>query len=104
MTWSAGGWVSTSTWGGVPITAGDYDETALAAALTDADAPEAVAAAWAEHGESRPTLVFTASVARAHATAAALCAKGARAEALDGTTPAEERRAMLTRYRKCTPR
>jgi ATP-dependent helicase IRC3 len=86
--------------GAVPITAGDYDETALAAALADADAPEAVAAAWAKHGEDRPTLVFTASVALAHATAAALCAKGAKAEALDGTTPTEERRAMLARYRE----
>ena len=80
--------------------AGDYVEADLARALGDADAPEAVAAAWAEHAKGRPTLVFTAGVELAHATAKALCRKGAKAEALDGTTPPEERRAMLTRYRK----
>jgi hypothetical protein len=79
--------------------AGDYVEADLARALGDADAPEAVAAAWAEHAEGRPTLCFTAGVALAHETAAALRRKGASAEALDGTTDPEERRAMLARYR-----
>ncbi len=80
--------------------AGDYVEADLARALGDADAPEAVAAAWAEHAQGRPSLVFTAGVELAHATAKALRQKGARAEALDGTTAPEERRAMLARYRK----
>lgn len=80
--------------------AGDYVEADLAKALGEADAPEAVAAAWAEHAEGRPTLVFTASVGLAHETAAALRKKGASAEALDGTTPPDERRAMLSRYRQ----
>jgi superfamily II DNA or RNA helicase len=80
--------------------AGDYLEADLARALGEADAPEAVAAAWAEHAEGRPTLCFTAGVELAHETAEALRRKGARAEALNGTTAPEERRAMLTRYAK----
>ena len=80
--------------------AGDYIEADLAEAFEKADAPSVVAEAWAEHAQGRQALVFTAGVRLAHETAEALCDKGANAEALDGTTSPEERRAMLARYRR----
>ena len=68
--------------GQVRTKAGDYVEADLAKALGEADAPEAVtAAAWTEHAEGRPTLVFAAGVGLAHETARSLRKKGASAEA-----------------------
>ncbi|MGH9294101.1 MAG: DEAD/DEAH box helicase [Acidimicrobiales bacterium] len=78
---------------------GDYVEADLARALGQAGAPEAVAAAWATHGDGRPTLCFTAGVALAHKTAKALRKAGARAEALDGSMTLDRRHDVLERYR-----
>jgi len=77
---------------------GDYNEADLARVLAEARSPEAVVDAWCKEGEGRPSLVFTPGVELAHATAAALVARGVAAEALDGTTTGETRSAALARF------
>jgi superfamily II DNA or RNA helicase len=76
---------------------GDLAEGELAEVLSRANAPRHVANAYLEHARDRSGVVFTPSVALAHETATALSEAGISAEALDGTTPIEARRAMLRR-------
>ena len=78
---------------------GDYVMRDLAAALKRAKAPTLVARSYVEHGEDRPALVFVPSVALAHETAASLRRVKVAAEALDGSTPVNERAAILERFR-----
>ena len=78
---------------------GDFIESALARALGAADAPGAIARAWRRWGEGRPTLVFAAGVDPAHGTAQAFGSAGVASEALDGTSGAEQRAAVLDRFR-----
>lgn len=78
---------------------GDFAEGETGRMLLDANAPERVAEALIEHAPDRKALVFTSGVELAHAMAHAINEKGIRAEALDGTTPTDERRAMLDRFR-----
>jgi ATP-dependent helicase IRC3 len=79
----------------VHVRAGDLDAGELADALETAHAPEVVARAYVEHAAGRPTLVFTASVDLAHATAEALEDRGVRAAAIDGGMPRDDRRQLL---------
>jgi len=83
----------------VRVRGGDFAEGELAAALLEANAPEHVAEALGEHAAGRKMLVFVPGVELAYETAGALCAAGIRAEALDGTTPRDERWAILARLR-----
>jgi ATP-dependent helicase IRC3 len=78
---------------------GDFAEGELGDALIAADAPRHVAAAYWDHAQGRKALVFTAGVRMAHNMADAFRSVGVRAEALDSSTPEEERRAMLRRLR-----
>jgi superfamily II DNA or RNA helicase len=84
--------------GKVRRTSGDYLVSDLSKALGKARMPAVVARAVAEEGEGRPALVFVPSVELAHATAKALVRRKVAAEALDGTTPALERAAILSRF------
>jgi hypothetical protein len=77
---------------------GDFIDHELESALLDADAPAHVAAAYLEHAANRKALVFTPTVKVAYAMADAFQDVGVAAEALDGTTPLDERRAMLRRF------
>jgi superfamily II DNA or RNA helicase len=86
-------------WSTIRRSHGDFVESDLADALAIAGAPEAVAAAWLEHAEGRQTLVFTAGVALAHATADVFQAHGIAAEAIDGAMELGHRHAVLDRYR-----
>lgn len=76
---------------------GDFQADALAEALEDADALTDVLATYTEHGEDRKALIFTPTVAMAHHTAEVFREAGYAAEAVDGTTPPEERRDILER-------
>jgi ATP-dependent helicase IRC3 len=76
---------------------GDFVDSELESALLNADAPQHVVAAYQEHAPDRKALVFTPTVRLAHAMAEAFRQAGVSAEALDGTTPLEERRGMLRR-------
>jgi ATP-dependent helicase IRC3 len=76
---------------------GDFAEGELEDALMAADAPRHVAAAYREYARGRKALVFTAGVRMAHDMARAFRSVGVKSEALDGSTPEEERRAILHR-------
>jgi superfamily II DNA or RNA helicase len=78
---------------------GDFDADALGAALEQASAPRHVLAAHRAHAAGRRTLVFAPTVALAHAMARAFREGGTPAEALDGTTPLQQRHAILARLR-----
>lgn len=79
---------------GGDLVAGELDDELLAA-----DAPKHVAAAYQHYASGRKALLFTATVALAHEMTAAFNAIGIPCEALDGGTPMEQRRAILTRLR-----
>ena len=68
-----------------------------AAALTAADAPAHACAAYLEHAPGRKALLFTPTVELAHLMAEAFRKRGVAAEAVDGSLPLEERRAILAR-------
>ncbi len=76
---------------------GDYQADALGAALEQAAAPRHVLAAYQAHAQDRTAVVFVPTVALARHMADVFRAAGIRAEALDGTTPGEQRRAILER-------
>ena len=78
---------------------GDFDADALGDALEQAAAPAHVLAAYRQHAEGRKTVVFVPTVALAHRMAAVFRDAGVPAEAVDGTTPFEQRRATLDRFR-----
>lgn len=80
-------------------TRGDYADGSLGEELEESGAIEEIADAYLEYAKDRKGVAFTPTVATAHSLAAALVARGIRAEGLDGTTPTEERRAMLRRLR-----
>lgn len=84
--------------GGLHSRGGDFVAAESAAALLDADAPAHIVSAYLEHAANRKALVFTPTVAVAEAVAAAFRETGVTAEALDGTTPVGERRAILGRF------
>ena len=77
---------------------GDYVESDLEEAMKDAEAHHEIVAAWQQYGEDRQTLVFVPGVDFAHLTAKTFRAVGVSAEAVDGTTPKDERKAILARY------
>lgn len=79
----------------LPTSRGDIVEAAAGAALLAAHAPEAIAAAYRKHAAGQRAIVFCPTVALAEATAQACRDAGVAAVALDGTTPAPERRAIL---------
>jgi superfamily II DNA or RNA helicase len=76
---------------------GDFIDSELESALLNADAPQHVVAAHQEHAQGCKALVFTPTVKVAYAMAEAFQAAGIAAEALDGTTPIDERRDILRR-------
>jgi superfamily II DNA or RNA helicase len=78
---------------------GDFQADALGAALEEASAPRHVLAAYRQHATGRKTLVFVPTVALAHRVARVFRDSGIAAEPLDGTTPTEQRRAILDRLR-----
>ena len=76
---------------------GDFDADALGKVLERASAPLHVLAAYRQHATGRKAIIFVPTVALAHRMAAVFREAGIRAEALDGKTPWEERRAILAR-------
>lgn len=83
--------------GNAQVRAGDFTDSSLGAELERSDAIEAAARAYREHAKDRPGIAFTPTIATAHALAAALTRRGIPAEAVDGTMPLEQRRAVLRR-------
>lgn len=81
----------------VHVKKGDYDLSELAAVMKAANWHEHVARAFFEHAADRRTVIFVPKVQMAHELAEHLRANGARAEAIDGSQPLEERRRVLRR-------
>lgn len=77
---------------------GDYRTGDLAEQMGDVDAWTAAADAYVEHASDRRGIAFTPTVESAHQTAEMLCRRGIVAEAVDGTTPTDERRDILARF------
>ena len=78
-------------------TRGDWQDGDLERALLAANAPAQVLEAFQEHARDRKALCFTPTVKTAYAIAEAFQEAGIAAEALDGTTPLDERRGILQR-------
>lgn len=76
---------------------GDFQASALADALEEADVPAEVLSAYNDHGEGRKGLIFAPTVAMAHHLAEVFRDDGIACEALDGETPEPERAAILER-------
>ena len=76
---------------------GDFVEAELETLLLEANAPAQVLTAFQAHAAERKALLFTPTVATAHAMAETFCRAGIAAEALDATTPLATRRAILQR-------
>jgi superfamily II DNA or RNA helicase len=76
---------------------GDFIEAELETLLLAANAPAQVLTAFQAHAAERKALLFTPTVATAHAMAETFCMAGIAAEALDATTPRATRRAILQR-------
>lgn len=79
--------------------AGDISDSSAAAWFRSGGGPAAVAAAIVAHAPERRVLVFTPDVRTAHDTAATIAARGIAAAAVDGTTPTDQRRDTLARFR-----
>ena len=79
---------------------GDYQPDALGQGLEQAAAPQHVLATYQAHAQDRTAVVFVPTVALARRMAGVFRAAGIPAEALDGTTPGEERRAILERLQR----
>jgi hypothetical protein len=78
---------------------GDFVEGELEEVLLHANAPAHVLEAFQTHAADRKALCFTPTVATAYAMTETFQGAGIAAEALDGSTPLDERRAILSRLR-----
>lgn len=84
---------------GVQSRAGDFVASQLANRF-DTDAGRSVIVrSYQQYAGGRRAIAFTASVAGAHDLAAAFCAAGVSACAVDGTTPKDERRRIMDDFR-----
>jgi superfamily II DNA or RNA helicase len=83
-------------------TGGDYSDGDLGRELEDSGAIEQMADAVIEHAADRKGLAFLPTIKTSELLAAALVARGIRAEHVDGNTPTEERKAILTRLKHGT--
>lgn len=77
--------------------AGDFIESEVDELLDAADAPTHAANAYLAHAKGRKAILFASSVRQAYRMADALRKAGVRAEAIDGTTGDDERKAALAR-------
>jgi len=77
--------------------AGDFMDRESSALLVAGNAPRHAVEAYQAYAAGRKALLFTPTVDLAHAMAEAFEAAGMAAEGRDGTTPLEERRAIVRR-------
>jgi len=78
--------------------AGDYAVGALGEELTESGAMAVAAAAYVEHGNGKPGVVFTPTVATAHEAMKELEFRGVSAAVVSGETPREERLRIFADY------
>jgi superfamily II DNA or RNA helicase len=85
--------------GRVRKTGGDYSDGDLGREMEESGAIAQIADSYVEHARERKAVAFTPTVATAHALAHALKRRGVAAEALDGGTDGDERKAILRRLK-----
>jgi ATP-dependent helicase IRC3 len=78
---------------------GDFLDGEIEDLLLEANAPDSIVQAFLGHACDRKALLFVPTVNLAHAMAELFRHASVPAEALDGTTPPDERRAILKRLR-----
>lgn len=78
---------------------GDFLDSELEDMLLECDAPGQIAEAYQQHARGRKALLFTPTVRVARLMAAAFQHVDIAAESVDGTTPIDERRAILKRFK-----
>lgn len=83
----------------VRMSRGDFSEGDLGDALERSGALDEIADSYVTYAKNRKGVAFTPTVQTAHELARCLDARGVIAEAVDGTTPVDERRAILARLR-----
>jgi superfamily II DNA or RNA helicase len=83
--------------GRLHVVHGDLQDAEIADELIASGAIPQVAGAYLKHARDRKGIAFTPTVRVAYLLAQELAARGIAAEALDGTTPTDERRAILGR-------
>jgi ATP-dependent helicase IRC3 len=79
---------------------GDFLDGELEEMLLEADAPGQIIQAYQQYANGRKALLFTPTVKIAHVMATVFQHAGVAAEALDGSTPIEERRTILKRLKR----
>jgi len=82
----------------VRTTAGDYSEADLGDAISDSSALHVAAEKYHEHGQGQQGLAFLPTVATAHEAVSVFGEHKIETAAVDGTTPTEERRAIVRDY------
>lgn len=82
----------------VRITAGEFNQKDLAAAVNQQRRNQLAVAGWQERAQGLSTIAFTVDVAHAHALAEEFRQAGIRAVAISGETPKEQRRSILWQY------
>lgn len=80
------------------IVAGDFSQPEIDAMLRQEQTLQEMVVPTIEYAKDRPTIVFTPSVAHAHEIAACFNRLGAKAVAIDGSMPADERAKRLKSY------
>lgn len=83
---------------------GDFLNDELETLLLGAEAPQSILDAFRKYAADRKALVFCPTVKVSHVVANTFMEAGIVAEAVDGTTPLDERRAMLRRFRSGSTR
>lgn len=83
----------------VKVTAGDFNQRELAQRVNTSLTLGDVVGTWQKVAAGKRTVVFCVDVAHSGAVAAAFVQAGYTAEHIDGETPGEERRAILSRFR-----
>ncbi len=76
---------------------GDFEQEALGQAVNTRELNGRVVESWQRLAGGRRTVVFCVSIAHSLALLSAFALAGVKAEHLDGTTPEDERRAILSR-------
>jgi ATP-dependent helicase IRC3 len=85
--------------GNVRKTGGDYADGSLGTELEDSGAIAEIANGIVQYAAERKGIAFLPTVRTAHQLAAELISRGIPAEAVDGTTPTDDRRAILARLK-----
>ena len=86
--------------GNVRTAKGDFTDSSIEQELERSHALDAAVKAYRDYADDRLAVAFTPTIATAHALAAAFTAKGIPSEAVDGTMPTEQRRAILGRLHR----